>query len=180
MSFNLPCYIKINDFLELSLFRKDDAEALFFLGRENYNYLYQYTKWISKIQTFSDEKEFIEKCIQEYKQGLSSHFCLRLNNKIIGSISFNKIIKKDSNYSEAYLGYWLSETSQSKGYMNLAINALIREAIATTDIREFFIETGLENIKSQKLAIKNNFTLISDNNASKDKERATVLYKLSA
>lgn len=158
MNYFLPKKILIDAQLSLMLFEEDFAHPLFMLAKNNHDYFIQFISWITKINTIEDELRFIRHCKAEYDEGLSANYALYFEGiGIIGSIGFNCIEKKEKNYSEASIGYWLAPQFQGKGYMQKAFNGLIETAINTTDIRSFLIKTSTQNDKSIHLAMKNHF-----------------------
>jgi ribosomal-protein-serine acetyltransferase len=156
----LPERIEIDDDIFLELISNDDALLLFDIGMKNHQYLMEHTKWMKKIKSIDDERHFIQRCNSEYEAGSSAHYLIKLrSNKIIGSLSFNKIDKIEGGFSKASIGYWLTPSSQSKGYMSKSLNKLIDETLRLTDIRTFIIETDKNNLKSQSIALRNGFIL---------------------
>ena len=83
--------------------------------------------------------------------------CLQGNQKMIGSIKFEKI---DEIKKEAEIGYFLKKDSWSQGYMTEVVTKLCQLSFEEFGLKQLSIITHLENQASQKVALKSGFSLV--------------------
>ena len=82
--------------------------------------------------------------------------CDKETNRMIGSIKFEKL---DEIKSEAELGYFLRKDFWGKGLMTEAVKELVNLSFEKFQLKELKIVTHVENIGSQKVALKAGFRL---------------------
>ena len=123
----------------------DDAERIWnILNNDNF-------RWFGKPPlTIEGEREFIEK---ELKDPLKKNYTIMLGDEIVGGIG----IKFDAHRNWlAETGYFVEEKHWGKGIATKALTLLIEKA-KEEGIKRFELVTDLNNIGSQKAAIKAGF-----------------------
>ena len=104
--------------------------------------------------------------IEESQYALANYFmksplgiwaiCDQNDKKMIGAIKFEKL---DEIKSEAELGYFLRKDFWGKGLMTEAVKELVNLSFEKFQLKELKIVTHVENIGSQKVALKAGFRL---------------------
>lgn len=82
--------------------------------------------------------------------------CDQESQQMIGSIKFEKI---DEIKKEAEIGYFLNKAYWSQGLMTEAVMRLRDLSIEEFGLKQLSIVTHLENVASQKVALKSDFIL---------------------
>ena len=82
--------------------------------------------------------------------------CDKGTDRVIGSIKFEKL---DEIKGEAELGYFLRKDFWGKGLMTEAVKELVNLSFEKFQLKELKIVTHVENIGSQKVALKAGFRL---------------------
>lgn len=81
------------------------------------------------------------------------------DNQMVGRVNFSSISKENKEVV-ASLGYRIDPDQQGKGYASLAVKKLIDIGVSKFGITRIEAGTANDNIGSQKVLLKNGFTLI--------------------
>ena len=132
-------------------------------------FLFEDAEDFYKIASNPDNLQFIfpaQADLAETKYVLANYFmknplgvwaiCDKETNQMIGSIKFEKL---DEIKSEAELGYFLRKDFWGKGLMTEAVKELVNLSFEKFQLKELKIVTHVENIGSQKVALKAGFRL---------------------
>jgi ribosomal-protein-alanine N-acetyltransferase len=124
-------------------------------------YKQEILKWIffqpKKDFSINDQKEWIKKTLVKIKKHKSYVFGITLPDQkdIIGIISLEKFNWENKN---AQIGYWISKEYWGKGLMPKAVSLILHFAFRKLKLHRVYAAVFAENIQSQKVLEKCNFT----------------------
>lgn len=107
--------------------------------------------------TYEFQRNHIEEAIENYKDDKAYAFaiCLNNNDTIIGRITLSAISR--GPFQNAYMGYFIDQQQNGKGYATQAVHLAIRFAFEKIDLHR--IQAGVlpRNIASIRVLDKNKF-----------------------
>ncbi|WP_067139380.1 GNAT family N-acetyltransferase [Oceanivirga salmonicida] len=133
------------DRLILRKFKVSDAKDMF----ENYANDEEVTKYITwkPHNNINETKTLLETWVKNYENG--DYFlwaiCLKVDNKVIGSIQAGKL---NDIFKSTEIGYCLSKKYWNKGIMSEALNAVINYMFTNTDCTLIRARHDTRNINS--------------------------------
>jgi len=153
-----PLYAALTEgtILFLNLFSPNDALELFQLIDRNRNYLKQWLPWLDLNTNEADSLAFIIKSLRECAKRKSLVLGIWHEDKIVGIISLKEI---DNKKKTAYIGYWLGQSYQGKGFITGSLKELIKFSFSILGLKRLYISCAVGNLKSRKIPQKLNFTL---------------------
>ncbi len=104
--------------------------------------------------TYDNAKIFIDSVSKDKSLSI---FAIEVNNEAIGSIGIHP--QTDIHCKNAEIGYWIAEPYWGKGIATEAIRWMINYAFDHYHINRIYALVFGTNIASQKVLLKNNFTL---------------------
>lgn len=146
--------IKLDDKLFLRQTTLDDAEEIFQVVDRNRDHLREFLPWLDFSTTVQDSIENIKESDLEFEESGTPRFCLILNDKMIGTISFHPINKLHKHGS---IGYWMDKSFTRNGYLTKAAKALVKYGFEILDLNRIEIRCNTKNIASQRVAEKLGF-----------------------
>ena len=139
----------VEEGLELSIVKDDDAEEMFLKIEENRAYLREWLPWLDDTKTLQDEISFIAICLDDFEKRKGAFYAIRFHGEIIGTISINWI---DWANKGCGVGYWLSESHMGRGYVTKACNSLMEHCFEGLGLHRFVLESAVENHASRAVA----------------------------
>lgn len=146
--------IKVNDDLELGFFTERNAEEVFRLVMENYDFLHRWMPWLDENYSLEGVKEFAKISLRQFgnREMLSLRIIYR--GETIGSIGFGYF---NWHYKTAEIGYWLGEKYTGKGIVTKCCRKLLEYAFTELELNRVVIKCQPENIKSRAIPEKLGF-----------------------
>jgi ribosomal-protein-serine acetyltransferase len=148
-------FLKIEQELTLELIEEKHTSAIFAMVDENRHHLRQWLPFVDRMQTVEFTKNFVSSTMQRNKNGDEYAFVILVNGKMVGRIGVYKI---DAQNKIGEIGYWLVEAAQGKGITSKSCKALIDFCFDVLQLNRIEIKCGVENVKSQKIPERLNFT----------------------
>ncbi|MEO6682861.1 MAG: GNAT family protein [Ginsengibacter sp.] len=147
--------VTINDELSLERTHNNHAEPLFFAVDNNRDHLSKFLPWVANMQTVNDFKNYINICesLNRIKKEVS--FVIIYKEELVGRIGINHIDLQNKN---AAIGYWLIKKAEGNGIITTACKKLISYGFTNLDLNRIEIKAATENLKSQAIPQKLNFT----------------------
>ncbi|MEM8867029.1 MAG: GNAT family N-acetyltransferase [Verrucomicrobiota bacterium] len=133
---------------ELRLTQPEFAEELFRLTDANRGYLRRWLPWPDHIKEVAHTEAFIRSQLDAYAKGESVHFCIFEKGMIIGVIAYNEIERATLT---GQIGYWLGEACRGKGYMTMAVQALMEIGAEAFGLERFEIRCATDNQQSRAI-----------------------------
>ncbi len=143
--------------IEIEPINISDAKAYFELILNNVDQLSLYFPGTVK-ETDTQEKatQLLASMIEAVKSKSRYPFGIYKEQTLIGWISIKNI---DWNVSKCELGYYLDKNHYGNGYMQIAVEQIIKFAFENLQLNKIFLRIGVDNIASQRLAEKCKFEL---------------------
>ena len=141
--------LHVENGLDLQLVGEDDAGELFAVVDSNREYLREWLPWLDATNSFEDEKAFISNSLEEYQKREGVFYTIRLEGRIIGTISLNWI---DWANKAAGVGYWLSKNQTGNGYVTKSCIRLMEHCFDDLSLHRFVLEAAVDNIPSCEIA----------------------------
>lgn len=141
--------LHVENGLDLQLVGEDDAGELFTVVDSNREYLREWLPWLDATNSFEDEKAFISNSLEEYQKREGVFYTIRLEGRIIGTISLNWI---DWGNKAAGVGYWLSKNHTGNGYVTKSCIRLMEHCFDDLSLHRFVLEVAVDNIPSCEIA----------------------------
>jgi ribosomal-protein-serine acetyltransferase len=146
---------RIDDSLQLRLPEERHAEELAALVGQDYAYLKEWMPWLKDDYTVADAQEYIKRNLQQFADNNGFGMNLVYQNKIAGSIGYNRISWADRRTE---IGYWLGSRYQGRGLMTKACRVLIDYAFTELNLNRVEIHCGTQNRKSRMIPERLGFT----------------------
>ena len=139
------------DRIALRPFRMADVRALMKWGVES-----EARRWFDWPDQPPDDhvghtELIIEQWHREWRTGVTAPFAIALDGDAIGNAELR------SEQTGWRVSYLVAEEHRSLGYARTAVEALLRWAISTLDVRSFYLEAATENRASRTVAERTGF-----------------------
>ena len=141
--------LHVENGLDLQLVGDDDAGELFAVVDSNREYLREWLPWLDATKSIEDEKAFISNSLEEYQKREGVFYTIRLEGRIIGTISLNWI---DWGNKAAGVGYWLSKNQTGNGYVTKSCIRLMEHCFDDLSLHRFVLEAAVDNVPSYEIA----------------------------
>lgn len=148
--------IPVRDNLLLRFIKPNEAEALFKLVDKNRAYLREWLDWVDDQTGPKASKANILKRIEKAKTVEMLDLGIYFEEKLIGSMGFNKIVVKSRR---AEIGYWLSEECNGKGIVTDCVRALVSYGFKELKLHRVEIHCSTNNAKSSAIPERLGFKL---------------------
>lgn len=111
---------------------------------------------LSACEDLQRTAQFLLDASNKEKTGDGFHFFIRNceSDKLMGYICIKKI---DKNIMKCELAYFIDRQFEGMGIISLAVEDILAICFSALNMNKVFICTSLENIGSQKIAVKNGF-----------------------
>jgi len=108
-------------------------------------------------------KALIKNLIDSQQNDKGYHWCVCLNDEIIGLVSLIDVKRKIRTWmlNRAELSYWIGTNFQGKGYATEACKGIINFGFSMLDFHKIVVAHVAENIESRSICNKLNFTQYS-------------------
>lgn len=116
----------------------------------------QWLPWVNATKSTSDVQQYFQSCIERLENNNGFDLCIYYHNKIVGLIGLHKI---DHQNKITSIGYWLDNQYHGKGIMTESVAALCNYCFNELQLKRIEIACATENVKSQNIAKRLNFTL---------------------
>ena len=140
--------LNIDSEINLVFLHESLSAELFNLVDSDRKHLNTWLPWPPFIEKVEDTKSFIKTSIVDFAEGKSMVCAIVYKNKIVGVVSFNKIL---TSLKKVEIGYWLSSKYQGNGIMSRAVKCLINEAFDDLEMKKVEISVATENYPSQRI-----------------------------
>lgn len=154
--------LKLKDAKDMLLYAKDPLVT-------------KYLTW-DNFYTVKEAKSTIKSVFfPRLKRGLPIGYAIvdQTKNLMIGTIDFHQLNKEQK---EAEIGYVLNRDYWQKGIMTKALKEVISVGFEYLDYNSIIIKHDINNIGSEKVILKNNFTYVK-NETMKKNEQDIILKK---
>ncbi|MBS1518235.1 MAG: GNAT family N-acetyltransferase [Bacteroidetes bacterium] len=133
---------------------KHRADIVMILNNENV------AKWLLSPPfpyTEKDADYFLDKCSQINENGISVHFAVEKEGRMIGGTGLKKA--KDG---KTEVGYYIAEEHWNKGYGTEVLNRMLGIGFANPEINEIYAEVFEGNAASERIILKCGFRFLRE------------------
>lgn len=148
--------IKLNDSLELRQFQSHDAPELFALIENHRDYLCYWLSRQTLCTTLEDTVNLIRSGSIINRENGAFEAGLWIAGDLAGAVGLHLI---DWKKGQSDIGYWLVPTFQGKGFMTMAVGAVIDYAFAQYKLKRLSIRCPIHNNKSRAIPERLGFNL---------------------
>lgn len=148
--------ISVSPDIELRAVEERYAAELHHLVIKNRAWLQTAFDWIQHTGTEEDTRRNVQSNQMLHQRGYAKMFLIFQNDELVGVLSFNAIEPANKT---GYIGYWLDEAHQGQGIISRSLQAFMRYYVDAGTIRRFVIKCRMQNASSNRVAVRNGFTL---------------------
>ena len=112
--------------------------------------------WAQHVGREEDTRRNVQSNQMLHQRGYAKMFLIFKDDGLVGVLSFNTI---ELANKAGYIGYWLDEAHQGQGILSQSLQAFMRYYAERGEIRRFVIKCRVANQHSNKVALRNGFTL---------------------
>ncbi|ALM52100.1 GNAT family N-acetyltransferase [Halomonas huangheensis] len=105
--------------------------------------------WVDSTLSRDDTEVFVTAARTERRLGTAWHFAIIESQTLIGTCSFNRIVKE---HRWASLGYWLHQQHVGKGVMTRCVAALVDIGFSELSLHRLEIRCAVGNRRSRAVA----------------------------
>lgn len=147
--------LMVDDEIILKSLTSADGPRVFELVDANRRHLQEWLTWIEKIQTLKDSMSFVRNV--RYRDIFEGRWVYGVwyMEELVGLIDFNE---GDKENNQVALGYWLNKEHQGKGIITRAVSKCLDYAFDEQHIHKVIIRCATNNLKSQAIPMRLNFT----------------------
>lgn len=151
-----PEVIPVTDRIQLRAVEERDTAELHNLVIKNKTWLQAAFDWVQYVGSEADTLRNVQNNQILHQRGYAKMFLIFQDDELVGVLSFNAI---EPANKAGYIGYWLGEAYQGQGILSLALQAFMHYYVERGDIRRFIIKCRVDNLSSNRVAVRNGFTL---------------------
>lgn len=139
---------RIRDDVELRPLEPADADELFLAIDANRAYLRRWLPWLDGTQSSADVLAFIQKGVDERREGRAIRLGIRVAGRLRGAIGLHAV---DWNNRSTSIGYWLDAALQGQGIMTACCSHLVAHLFDALDLHRVVIRCAVENRRSRAI-----------------------------
>jgi len=147
---------KIDGELSLAMLEPSFARAYLSIVETERDYLGRWLTWPAHAEDEAFFSAFIHRSLISYAEGTSIICAMIYEGELVGNISLHNI---EMSVGRAEIGYWVRESSQGKGIVTRAVNALLAKAFGELALHKVEIRAAVENAPSRRVSERLGFTL---------------------
>ncbi|HDR2793520.1 MULTISPECIES: 50S ribosomal protein L7/L12-serine acetyltransferase [Enterobacter] len=148
--------IPVTHNIELRAVEDRYAAELHNLVIKNRTFLQTAFDWAQHVGTEDDTRRNVQSNQMLHARGYAKMFLIFQDDILVGVLSFNAI---EPTNKTGYIGYWLDEHHQKQGIISRALQAFMHYYASRGEVRRFVLKCRVDNVSSNKVAIRNGFTL---------------------
>ena len=139
---------------------------------ESFKTLNQFMEWAKEKPTVEDTEIYVRQAVANWilKNNDEPYLPLFIFDKksgaFIGSTGFHHI---NWDIPTVETGYWICDSHSGQGLMTEAVNALTQYAFKQLGVKRITITCDVDNIRSQKIPVRLNYTLEATLKANRQK-----------
>lgn len=148
--------LPVRDNIALRFIRPDEAGELYKLVDQNRAYLRKWLNWVDEQTGPEVSRQNILKRVERAKKESELEFGIYRDGKLIGSMGFNKLSKRNGS---GEIGYWLAENHEGQGIMTDCVRVLVSYGFKELKIHRIEIHCSTNNAKSGAIPERLGFKL---------------------
>lgn len=149
--------LNIEENLDLIVPELSMADELFQLVDSDREHIRSFLSFVDSTVDVSNQTDYIKLKLTGAANGTDKLFLIFKDNKIIGTIDLHRM---DLTNKKAEIGYWIHSSQAGQNIMSKAVNRICEYAFEALDLNKLVIFADVENIASNKVALKTGFSLV--------------------
>lgn len=149
--------LSIDKNLDLVIPELSMADEVFRLVDSDRDHLRTFLGFVDSSVDVTSQINYFKMKMAGAANGTDKLFFIATNNKIIGCMELHNM---DSNTGKAEIGYWIHSSYSSQNIISKAVKRLCTYSFEVLELNKLSIFADVENIASNKIAIKNGFKLV--------------------
>lgn len=149
--------LKVNKEIKLVVPELTMATDVYNLVNSDRDHLRPFLDFVDRGKDVSSQIDYFKMKMQGSVNETDKLFLIAKQDKIIGCIDLHKM---DRSVSKAEIGYWIHSDYTGKNIVTNAVEALCYYAFEVLDLNKLTIFADVNNIASNKVAIKSKFKLV--------------------
>ena len=147
--------IVVNENLHLELWAAYHAEPTFEMIDKNRKFLRQWLPFVDNMNKVEQIHTYSKYALERNAAGQEAGFVIFENDKAVGRIGINRIVKENKI---GEIGYWIIKSAEGKGIITECSKAMLKYGFTDLGLNRIEIKCAVENIKSARVPEKLNFT----------------------
>jgi ribosomal-protein-serine acetyltransferase len=136
--------------------RLEDSNELFRIIVESREHLEKWLPWVDFVRTADDERQIVEQWLYEMQMRTAIHFCINVDDRIVGLVSTHQI---DWMNQRTSIGYWIKSDMINQNISTEATAVLMEYLFEKLGIHRIYIQAATDNGASNRVIQKLGFKL---------------------
>lgn len=131
--------------------RIENASELFRIINDSREHLAKWLPWVDFVRCDDDERHIVEQWLYEMQMRTAIHFCININDQIVGLASTHQI---DWMNQRTSIGYWIKNDMMNKSIATEATAVLMGYLFEKLKIHRIYIQAATGNAASNRVIQK--------------------------
>lgn len=132
------------------------AKTLFELLDSDRDHIRPFLNFVDHVADYTDEESYLKLKLQGFIKQTDALFFIAIDDTLIGTADFHNM---DYSNKTAEIGYWLHSKYVNQNITTRIVHKLCEYAFINLELNRLTIVADTDNIASNKVALKNGFTL---------------------
>lgn len=106
---------------------------------------------------YTNQEDYFKMKLEGISKQTDALFFIAVDDKLIGCADFHGI---NLTSRQAEIGYWIHSKYKNQGITSKVVKKLCEYAFESLELNRLTIVADIENVPSNKVALKNGFTLV--------------------
>ncbi|MGX7263166.1 GNAT family N-acetyltransferase [Enterococcus crotali] len=133
------------------------AKELFELIDSDRKHLRQFLDFVDGTIDYTNQEDYFKMKLEGISKQTDALFFIAVDDKLIGCADFHGI---NLTNRQAEIGYWIHSKYKNQGITSKVVKKLCEYAFESLELNRLTIVADIENVPSNKVALKNGFTLV--------------------
>lgn len=140
----------------LSSVQLENANELFGIITESREHLEKWLPWVDYVRSIDDERHIVEQWLYDMQMRAAIHFCISIENEIVGLISTHQI---DWMNQRTSIGYWVKSNVVKQNITTESTAVLMEYIFEKLRLHRVYIQAATSNKASNRVIQKLGFKL---------------------
>lgn len=133
------------------------AKELHKLIDSDRDHLRPFLDFVDASVDYTSQESYFKMKLEGIAKQTDALFLIAINDQLIGCTDFHGI---DLTSKQAEIGYWIHSTYKNQGIISKVVKKLCDYAFINLNLNRLTIVADVENISSNKVALKSGFTFV--------------------
>lgn len=133
------------------------AKEIFELIDSDRQHIREFLDFVDSVVDYTNQEDYFKMKLEGVAKQTDALFFIAVGDKLIGCSDFHfiNLVSK-----QAEIGYWIHSDYKNKGIVTKVVKKLSEYAFQTLKLNRVTIVADVENIASNRVALKNGFTFV--------------------